>query len=71
MREIKYLLDTNVFITAKNTCYSFSIYPVYFGKLIQFHNQNRIDSISQVRQEIMKGKEKPIISSGKSRRTDR
>ena len=56
MRETKYLLDTNVFITAKNTCYSFSICPGFWEALIQFYNQNRIYSIDQVRQEIMKGK---------------
>ncbi len=44
MRVTKYLLDTNVFITAKNTCYSFGICPGFWDALIQFHNQNRIYS---------------------------
>ena len=49
----RYLLDTNVFITAKRTYYSFRICPGFWKGIIQSNEKRRIFSIDRVRREIL------------------
>ncbi|MCY4225826.1 MAG: DUF4411 family protein [Bacteroidetes bacterium] len=52
-----YLLDTNVFITAKNYYYPFDFHPGFWEWLIRGNQQGRIFSIQQVFDEICAGKD--------------
>jgi len=52
-----FYLDSDVFIAAKNSYYSFSICPGFWECLIHHHNMNRVFSIEQVRREILAGRE--------------
>ena len=48
-----YLLDTNVFIEAKNLYYGYSICPGFWHWLDLAHEQGKILSIKRVRDELM------------------
>lgn len=50
-----YLLDTNVFIQAKNLHYGFDFCPVFWEWLIAQNNAQRVFSIEQVAGEIASG----------------
>ncbi|MGL4464887.1 MAG: DUF4411 family protein [Planctomycetia bacterium] len=52
-----YLLDSNVFITAKNSYYAFSICPGFWDSLLHFHvNEGSVYSIDKVQQELLAGR---------------
>ena len=51
-----YLLDSDVFITAKNKYYAFDICPGFWKSLIHHSKQGRIHSIDRVRNEIPSGR---------------
>ncbi len=53
--ETTYVLDSDVFITAKNLYYSFDICPGFWQCLIHHHVQGRVFSIRQVRGELLLG----------------
>ncbi len=52
-----YVLDTNVFIEAKNRYYAFDIAPGFWDGLIQQEGLGRIESIDRVQDELNKGKD--------------
>ena len=52
---MKYLLDSNTFIQAKNSYYSMTICPGYWDWLLQSNNLHGVSSIDLVRQELEKG----------------
>jgi hypothetical protein len=53
----KYLLDTDTFIRAHRQHYRFSFCPAYWIALIQQHNAGSVASISQVKRELLRGKD--------------
>ncbi|MDE0104206.1 MAG: DUF4411 family protein [Bryobacterales bacterium] len=50
-----YLVDSDVFITAKNLYYSFDICPGFWKSMIHHHNRGRVFSIDRVRSELLAG----------------
>ena len=51
-----YLLDSDVFIAAKNAYYAFDICPGFWKGLLHQHQQGRIFSINRVRGELLAGR---------------
>jgi hypothetical protein len=49
----RYVLDTNPFITAKNTYYGFSVCPGFWKALILHHESKRVFSIDRVFDELV------------------
>lgn len=49
-----YLLDANIFITAKNLHYGFDFVPAFWDWLEQGHNAGILCSTDQVRKELMR-----------------
>ena len=54
---MKYLLDSNTFIQAKNTYYSMVICPGYWEWLLHSNNEHGVVSIDLVQKELEKGKD--------------
>lgn len=54
-RPSTFLLDSDVFITAKNAYYAFEICPGFWKGLLHHHHQGRVFSISRVRAELLSG----------------
>jgi hypothetical protein len=52
-----YLLDTNIFIQAKNEYYSFAVCPGFWEALPWLHERRLIWSIDRVKDEIEEGKD--------------
>lgn len=52
-----YVLDSDVFIAAKNRYYAFAICPGFWDSLIYHHGTGRVGSIDQVRMELLRGRE--------------
>ncbi len=50
-----YLLDSDVFITAKNLYYSFKICPGFWKCMLHHHQQDTVFSIDRVRSELLAG----------------
>lgn len=50
-----YLVDADVFITAKNLYYAFDLCPGFWDGLIHHHHQGRVFSIDRVRSELLAG----------------
>lgn len=50
------LLDSDVFIAAKNSYYAFDICPGFWTGLLHHHHQGKIYSISRVRGELLTGR---------------
>jgi len=51
-----YVLDSDVFIAAKNSYYAFAICPGFWDSLIHHHEQGNICSIDKVRGELLAGR---------------
>ena len=51
-----YLLDSDVFITAKNTYYAFDICPGFWDGLLHHHSKQTVFSIDRVRGELLAGR---------------
>lgn len=51
-----YLLDSDVFIAAKNAYYAFDICPGFWKCLIHHHLKGRVFSIDRVRSELLAGR---------------
>lgn len=49
-----FLLDTNVFIEAKNDYYDFSVAPGFWAWLTETHEQGEIASVAAVRSELLR-----------------
>jgi uncharacterized protein DUF4411 len=54
----KYLLDSDVFITAKNAYYAFPICPGFWDSLIHHHSAGSVFSIDKVQSELLVGRPK-------------
>lgn len=52
---MSYILDTNTFITAKNTYYAYDIVPTFWKVLLQRFSTGEIKTIDAVKNEIMQG----------------
>lgn len=50
-----YLLDADVFITAKNLYYGFDLCPGFWTGLIHHHREDSVFSIDRVRSELLAG----------------
>jgi Domain of unknown function (DUF4411) len=50
-----YLLDSDVFIAAKNAYYAFSICPGFWDSLLHHHNTKSVFSIDRVQSELLAG----------------
>jgi hypothetical protein len=56
------LLDSDVFIAAKNAYYAFDICPGFWKALLQAHRLGRVRSIDRVRNELLSGqKEEDLV----------
>ena len=51
-----YLVDSDVFITAKNLYYSFDICPGFWKSVIHHHLEGRVFSVDRVRSELLTGR---------------
>jgi len=59
-RKPVYILDTNVFITAKISYYSFDICPGFWDSLIYHYQNGDIRSIDKVKDELLEEKDKDL-----------
>lgn len=55
--ERGYIMDSDVFISAKNRYYSFDICPGFWDSLIQNFQADRVHSLDKVRQELLAGRD--------------
>ncbi len=55
----KYVLDSNVFIQAKNTYYGFDLCPGFWTSLLRKHDEKRVCSIDRVKSEIFRPSSDP------------
>jgi len=58
-----FILDSDVFISAKNTYYAFSICPGFWGSLLHYHEIGIIFSIDHVHKELMAGRQGDEVAS--------
>ncbi|MGQ9687156.1 MAG: DUF4411 family protein, partial [Thiobacillaceae bacterium] len=52
-----YLLDANVFISAKNLHYGFDFCPAFWEWLVREHQAGKVFSIEKVRDELLAGQD--------------
>ena len=57
MVDRTYLVDSDVFITAKNLYYSFDICPGFWKCMVYHHLEGRVFSVDRVRSELLAGHE--------------
>lgn len=50
-----YLVDSDVFITAKNLYYSFDLCSGFWRSVLHHHRQGRVFSVDRVRGELLAG----------------
>lgn len=53
-----YVLDSDVFIAAKNAYYAFDICPGFWVSIVQAHKHDRVHSIDRIRAELLAGQPK-------------
>lgn len=53
----KYLLDSNIFIQAKNDHYGFDFCPAFWDWLILKNNSSVVGSLDSIKKELLKGKD--------------
>ena len=56
MVDRTYLVDSDVFITAKNLYYSFDICPGFWKSVLHHHRKGRVFSVDRVRNELLAGR---------------
>ena len=56
MAEKRYVIDSDVLITAKNLYYAFDICPGFWKSLVHHHHEGRVFSIDRVRNELLAGR---------------
>jgi hypothetical protein len=57
-----FLLDSDVFIAAKNAYYAFDICPGFWKGILREHQQGRVRSIDRIRSELLLGrKEEDLV----------
>ena len=54
--EPVYVIDSDVFISAKNGYYAFVICPGFWDSLIHHHEQGRVHSLDRIQQELLAGR---------------
>ena len=54
--NLPYVLDSDVFIAAKNSYYAFAICPGFWDSLIHHHDEGNICSIDRVKGELLAGR---------------
>ncbi len=52
---MKYVLDSNVFITAKNAYYAFDLVPKFWDELLRCASNGTLKSVDAVREELFRG----------------
>ena len=52
-----YVIDSDVFISAKNAYYAFDICPGFWDSVIDHYQAGRVCSIDRIRQELLAGNE--------------
>lgn len=57
MVDRTYLVDSDVFITAKNLYYAFDICPGFWTGVVYHHGNGRVFSVDRVRSELLAGHE--------------
>lgn len=55
MNSTRFVIDSDVLITAKNRYYAFPICPGFWQSLLHGHSKDWIHSIDRVRQELLNG----------------
>ena len=50
-----YVVDSDVFITAKNLYYSFDICPGFWKSVVHHHREGRVFSVDRARNELLAG----------------
>jgi hypothetical protein len=53
-----YVLDSDVFIAAKNAYYAFDVCPGFWKAVLREHERGRVFSVSRVRGEVLSGDKK-------------
>jgi hypothetical protein len=53
-----YVLDSDVFIAAKNAYYAFDICPGFWAAIVQAHQDDRVRSIDRIKAELLAGQPK-------------
>jgi len=53
-----YVLDSDVFIAAKNAYYAFDICPGFWESIVQSHQYDRVRSIDRIKAELLAGQPK-------------
>lgn len=53
-----YVLDSDVFIAAKNAYYAFEICPGFWEAIVQGHRNDRVRSIDRIKAELLAGQPK-------------
>ena len=57
-----FVLDSDVFIAAKNAYYSFDICPGFWKAIVQAHKSGRVQSIDRIKSELLSGhKEEDLV----------
>ena len=64
MAAPRFIVDSDVFITAKNTYYAFELCPGFWKGLIHQHQRGRNFSIDRIKNELLAGRELTILCSG-------
>ncbi|NOZ78586.1 MAG: DUF4411 family protein [Acidobacteria bacterium] len=52
----RYIIDSDVLITAKNLYYAFDLCPGFWKSLIHHHREGRLFSVDRVRNELLAGR---------------
>lgn len=60
--EVKYLLDSNIFIQAHRMHYPFDVVPSFWNKLIDLSNKGIIGSIDKVKKELCETNNPDLLS---------
>ena len=55
MEDRTYLVDSDVFITAKNVYYAFDLCPGFWQSVLHHHRDGRVFSVDRVRSELLAG----------------
>ena len=56
-----HLVDSDVFITAKNLYNSFDICPGFWKSVLHHHRKDRVFSIDRVRRELIAGRRTEVL----------
>jgi len=54
---VKYILDANIFIEAKNRYYAFNLCPGFWDSLLHHNRMGNLESIDRIKEELIEGKD--------------